>query len=188
MFIGTRYVGWSLVENERIWLDTRSAFQLSLLIYLTIILGTFIMGFFLRWMSRTFDARPTFNQCVGFTAYVITPFFLAGLGALYPTRWIAILVIVAAGSTRPTCSLSACRNSCVSTTATPFYGACTWAVGLLVLVNLKVPMILFWLQVLEPTYERNTPENQSYGFEENRPQDEPGGLDNERRFNERPNE
>lgn len=50
MFIGTRYVGWSLVENERIWLDTRSAFQLSLLIYLTIILGTFIMGFFLRWM------------------------------------------------------------------------------------------------------------------------------------------
>ena len=60
--------------------------------------------------------------------------------------------------------------------------------GLLVLVNLKVPMILFWLQVLEPTYERNTPENQSYGFEENRPQDEPGGLDNERRFNERPNE
>ncbi|WP_198551792.1 YIP1 family protein, partial [Streptococcus pneumoniae] len=29
MFIGTRYVGWSLVENERIWLDTRSAFQLS---------------------------------------------------------------------------------------------------------------------------------------------------------------
>lgn len=56
------------------------------------------------------------------------------------------------------------------------------------LVNLKVPMILFWLQVLEPTYERNTPENQSYGFEENRPQDEPGGLDNERRFNERPNE
>lgn len=120
MFIGTRYVGWSLVENERIWLDTRSAFQLSLLIYLTIILGTFIMGFFLRWMSRTFDARPTFNQCVGFTAYVITPFFLAGLGALYPTRWIAILVIVAAGVYRPTCSLSACRNSCVSTTATLF--------------------------------------------------------------------
>src|SRR3989344_2443593 len=79
MFIGTRYVGWSLVENERIWLDTRSAFQLSLLIYLTIILGTFIMGFFLRWMSRTFDARPTFNQCVGFTAPAITPSYWPGL-------------------------------------------------------------------------------------------------------------
>jgi len=36
MFIGTRYVGWSLVEAERIWLDTRSAFQLSALIYITI--------------------------------------------------------------------------------------------------------------------------------------------------------
>src|SRR5690606_34753134 len=92
MFIGTRYVGWSLVEDERIRLDTRSALQLSVLIYATIILGTFVMGFFLRWMSRSFDARPTFNQCVGFIAYVISPFFLAGLGALYPTRWLAIAV------------------------------------------------------------------------------------------------
>ena len=61
-------------------------------------------------------------------------------------------------------------------------------VGLLVLVNLKVPMILFWMLALDPTYERDTPQNQSYGFEENRPQEEPGGLENERRFNERPNE
>nr|MBF0682399.1 YIP1 family protein [Pseudomonas sp.] len=68
------------------------------------------------------------------------------------------------------------------------YGASTWGVGLLVLVNIKVPMILLWVLALDPTYERNTPENQSYGFEENRPQEEPGGLDNERRFNERPNE
>lgn len=189
MFIGTRCVGWSLVENERIWIDTRSAAQLSVLIYLTIILGTFIMGFFLRWMSRTFDARPTFNQCVGFTAYVITPFFLAGLGALYPTRWIAITVLVAAGAYStyllfvglPTFMRIDNRN-------TFLYGASTWAVGLLVLVNLKVPMILFWVLVLNPTYERNIVEDQSYGFEENRPQESPGGLDNERNSNERPNE
>ena len=172
-----------------IWLDTRSAFQLSALIYITIVVGTFIMGFFLRWMSRSFDARPTFNQCVGFIAYVITPFFLAGLGALYPTRWIAILVLVAAGAYStyllfvglPTFMRINNRN-------TFLYGASTWGVGLLVLVNLKVPMILFWMLALDPTYERNTPQNQSYGFEENRPQDEPGGVDNERRFNERPNE
>jgi len=62
MFIGTRLVGWSLVEDERIRLDTRSALQLSVVIYLSIILGTFVMGWFLRWMSRSFEARPTFNQ------------------------------------------------------------------------------------------------------------------------------
>ncbi|HCG39527.1 MAG TPA: YIP1 family protein, partial [Pseudomonas sp.] len=48
--------------------------------------------------------------------------------------------------------------------------------------------ILFWMLALDPTYERDTPQNQSYGFEENRPQEEPGGIDNERRFNERPND
>ena len=65
MFIGTRYVGWSLVEDERIWLDTRSAFQLSALIYITIIVGTFIMGFFLRWVSVC-ALRPGWRpSCLG---------------------------------------------------------------------------------------------------------------------------
>ncbi|WP_313054171.1 Yip1 family protein [Pseudomonas lopnurensis] len=177
MFIGTRYVGWSLVEDERIRLDTRSAFQLSALIYFTIILGTFIMGFFLRWMSRTFDTRPTFNQCVGFIAYVITPFFIAGLGALYPTRFIAIAVLVAAGAYStyllfvglPTFMRIDNRN-------TFLYGASTWAVGLLVLVNLKVPMILFWVLALDPVYERDMLQDQTYGTQQERPQEEPGGL------------
>jgi hypothetical protein len=177
MFIGTRYVGWSLVEDERIRLDTRSAVQLCVLIYFTIILGTFIMGFFLRWMSRTFEARPTFNQCVGYVAYMITPFFIAGLGALYPTRFIAIAVLVAAGIYTtyllfvglPTFMRIDSRN-------TFLYGASTWAVGLLVLVNLKVPMILFWMLVLHPTYERDILQDQSYGTQQERPQEEPGGL------------
>lgn len=177
MFIGTRYVGWSLVEDERIRLDTRSALQLSVLIYLTIILGTFIMGFFLRWMSRSFEARPTFNQCVGFIAYVISPFFIAGLGALYPTRWIAITVLVAAGiySTYlmfvglPKFMRIDNRNSFL-------YAACAWGVGLLVLVNLKVPMILFWMLVLDPTYERDVVQDQSYGTVQERTHEEPGGL------------
>ncbi|RRV16825.1 Yip1 family protein [Pseudomonas saudiphocaensis] len=189
MFIGTRYTGWSLVEGERVWLDTPSAAQLSVLIYVTIIIGTFIMGFFLRWMSRTFEARPTYNQCVGFIAYIITPFFLAGLGALYPSRWMAITVLVAAGIySTYLLFVGLPKFMRIDNRNTFLYGACTWGVGLLVLVNLKVPMILFWTLALNPTYERDTVQNQSYGFEENRPQEEPGGVDSERRFNERPNE
>lgn len=189
MFIGTRYVGWSLVEGERVWLDTRSALQLSALIYISIILGTFIMGFFLRWMSRTFEARPTYNQCVGFTAYVITPFFIAGLGALYPSRWLAIAVLVAAGLySTYLLFVGLPKFMRIDNHNTFLYGASTWAVGLLVLVNIKVPMILFWVLALDPAYQRDTVQSQSHGFEENRPQEAPGGVDNERRFNERPNE
>lgn len=189
MFIGTRYVGWSLVEGERVWLDTRSALQLSALIYISIILGTFIMGAFLRWMSRTFEARPTYNQCVGFIAYVITPFFISGLGALYPSRWMAISVLVAAGIySTYLLFVGLPKFMRIDNRNTFLYGACTWAVGLLVLVNIKVPMILFWVLSMDPTYQRDTVQSQSHGFEENRPQEAPGGMDNERRFNERPNE
>ncbi|KGK81332.1 membrane protein [Stutzerimonas degradans] len=177
MFIGTRLVGWSLVEDERIRLDTRSALQLSVVIYLSIILGTFVMGWFLRWMSRSFEARPTFNQCVGFTAYVITPFFLAGLGALYPTRWLALVVLIAAGLYAtylllvglPTFMRLDSRNSFL-------YAASAWGVGLLVLVNIKIPMILFWMLVLDPNYERDLVQDQSYGTQEERPRQEPPGL------------
>ncbi|MCQ2029670.1 YIP1 family protein [Stutzerimonas zhaodongensis] len=176
MFIGTHYTGWSLVEDERIWLDTRSALQLSGLIYATIILGTFIMGFFLRWMSRTFEARPTYNQCVGFIAYIITPFMIAGLGALYPTRWVAITVIVLAGVYATYLLFVGLPTFMrIDNRQTFLYAACTWGVGLLVLVNLKVPMILLWVLALDPTYERNTVENQGYSNEQ-RAQEEPGGL------------
>jgi hypothetical protein len=86
LFIGTHWVGWSLVDEERIRLEVASALQLSGLLYLATLIGVFIMGYFLRYMSRTFEARPTFNQCIGFIAYACTPFFLAGIAALYPTR------------------------------------------------------------------------------------------------------
>ncbi|MBA1272578.1 Yip1 family protein [Stutzerimonas azotifigens] len=177
MFIGTRYVGWSLVDAERIRLDTRSALQLSGLIYITIILGTFIMGLLLQWLSRHFESRATFNQCVGFVAYIISPFLIAGLGALYPTRWVAIFVLLAAGAySTYLLFVGLPRFMHIDKRKTFFYGACTWGIGLLVLVNLKVPMILFWVLALDPTYERTVQEAQSYGTQDERPQEEPGGL------------
>ncbi|MHA6493941.1 Yip1 family protein [Pseudomonas borbori] len=175
MFIGTRFVGWSLVEDERIRLDTISALQLSVLIYLTIVIGAFIMGFFLRWMSRTFEARPTYNQCVGFIAYICTPFFIAGLGALYPTRWVAITVLVLAGlHASYLLYVGMPKFMRIDYRQTFLYAACTWGVGLLVLVNIKVGMILMWLWFLEPTYERTLQQDQSYGTEQQRPQDASG--------------
>ena len=68
LFIGTTYVGWSLAENEIVKLSAGSALQLCVLLYVTIVAGVALMGLFIRWMSRTFDARPTVNQCIGFAA------------------------------------------------------------------------------------------------------------------------
>ncbi len=175
LFIGTRFVGWSLVEDERIRLDFSSALQLSLLLYLTSLAGVFVMGGFLRWMSRTFEAQPTYNQCVGFIAYLCTPFFIAGLGALYPTRWVAIAVLVLAGLYASyLLYVGLPKFMHIDYRQAFLYAVSAWGVGLLVLVNLLVGMILLWLLALEPAYERTVQQDQSYGTQEQRPQDGPG--------------
>lgn len=171
LFIGTHWVGWSLVEQERIRLEAVSALQLSMLLYLATLIGVVIMGYFLRYMSRTFEARPTFNQCIGFIAYTCTPFFLAGIAALYPTRWLAICVL-----------LLACAHVCyliyvgiphfmrIDQQQGFLYASSMIGVGLLVLVTILVSMILFWSYTLQPDYQRSVQEDQSRGTQEERMQ------------------
>ncbi|CAI8917134.1 Inner membrane protein YohC [Pseudomonas sp. IT-P258] len=155
LFVGTTYVGWSLAENETVLLTPHSALQLSVLLYLTIIVGIAVMGLFIRWMSRSFEARPTINQCIGFTAYTATPFFIAAIAGLYPSRWLAIIVLAAASvySTfllfigLPTFMHERKEQGLLN-------AACVWAVGLLVLVTILVTMVLMWSNVLTPEYLR----------------------------------
>ncbi|EZH82659.1 membrane protein [Ectopseudomonas composti] len=171
LFIGTRWVGWSLVDEERIRLETTSALQLSVLLYLGTLAGVLIMGGFLRYMSRTFEANPTFNQCIGFIAYACTPFFLAGIAALYPTRWLAIGVLALA-----------CAHACyliyvglprfmrIDNQQGFLYASSMIGVGLLVIVTILVSMILFWTYTLEPDYQRTVLQDQSLGTQEQRMQ------------------
>ncbi len=175
LFIGTTLVGWSLV-GERVRLTAGSAFQLCLLLYLTILAGTVVMGAFVKWMARTFEAKPTLNQCIGFISYTITPFLLAGISGLYPNRWFAAIVILLASvySTYllfvglPTFMRE--RNS-----QSMLYAISTWAVGLLVIVTALVGMILFWNLTLQPHYQRETLQDQTYPTADERPQESPGG-------------
>lgn len=157
LFIGTTYVGWSLAVGENVRLSTASALQLCVLLYLTIVVGVAIMGGFIRSMSRTFDARPTLNQCIGFAAYTVTPFFVAGIAGLYPSRWLAILVLGAA-SVYSTFLLFVGLPTFMHERKEQglLYSASVWGVGLLVLVTLLVSMILLWFNVLTPEYLRTT--------------------------------
>lgn len=177
LFIGVTFVGWSLVEDERVTLDMPSALQLCVLLYLTILAGTLVMGIFLRWMARSFEVRPSLNECIGFIAYTITPFLVAGLAGLYPSRWLAVFVLILAAvySTYllfvglPTFMRQRQGDSIL-------FAICAWAVGLLVLVTMTVSMILLWELHFAPTYERDTLQNQSYPTRDERPQGGPGGV------------
>lgn len=157
LFLGTTYVGWSLAAGETVRLSTASALQLSILLYAAIVAGVAIIGGFIRWMSRTFDARPTLNQCIGFAAYTVTPFFVAGIAGLYPSRWLAILVLGAA-SVYSTFLLFVGLPTFMHERKEQglLYSACVWGVGLLVMVTILVSMILLWFNVLSPEYLRTT--------------------------------
>lgn len=153
LYIGTTVVGWSLAEDEVVRLDTASALELCAGLYLAAVLGTLLMGAFVRWMARAFETRPGFNECVGFVAYTATPLFIAGLAALYPTRWLAVLVLGLAGA----------YASVLLYLGTPvfmrlnreqafLFASSIWGVGLLVLVNVLVSVILHWHLYLTPEY------------------------------------
>ncbi|MCP2072538.1 UNVERIFIED_ORG: hypothetical protein J2Y77_001974 [Pseudomonas lini] len=155
LFIGTTWTGWSLAENETVRLSSASALQLCVLLYLTIVAGVALMGLFIRWMSRTFDARPTVNQCIGFAAYTATPYFLAGIFGLYPNRWLTVAVLAVA-SAYSTFLLFVGLPKFMSLRKEQglLYSASVWGVGLLVLVTILVEMILLWFNVLQPEYLR----------------------------------
>lgn len=157
LYVGTSEFGWSLTGDERVQLDSGSALSLAVTIYLAALLGALIMGGFIRWMSRSFKARPTLNQCIGFAAYTATPFFLAGLVAVYPSRWLAVLALglACAYSTfllfvgLPTFMRLRQGNAML-------YAASVWGVAVLAVVTLLVSAILHWNYYLEPAYERQT--------------------------------
>jgi len=177
LFIGITYVGWSLVDEERVRLAADSAFQLCLFLYITMVLGTVIMGLFVHWMARSFDVRPSLNLCIGFIAYTITPFFVAGIAGLYPNRWFAAIVILLAGLYSTYLLFTGLPAFMRQRSSQSFlYASSIWGVALLVIVTVLVSMILFWSFFMEPTYTRTVQENQSYGTQQERPKEEPGGL------------
>ncbi|UZE03795.1 Yip1 family protein [Pseudomonas corrugata] len=155
LFLGTTWTGWSLADNETVRLTAPSALQLCVLLYLTIVVGVALIGLFIRWMSRTFEARPTLNQCIGFAAYTATPYFLAGLCGVYPSRWLAVAVLlVASAYSTYLLFIGLPKFMSLKKEQGLLYSASVWGVGLLVLVTMLVEMILLWFNVLQPEYLR----------------------------------
>lgn len=157
LYIGTTQIGWSLAEGENVKLSTKSALQLCALLYVAFLIGTMIMGGFIRWMSCTFEARPTLNQSIGFATYTTTPFFIAGIAGLYPSRWLAILVLgIASIYSTLLLFVGIAPFMRLPEGKAPLYAAAIWAVGLLVLVTILVSTILLWYNGLTPEYVRHS--------------------------------
>ncbi len=95
-YIGTTQVGWQIGALSPVTLTSDSAVWMALMSYLAMLGGVGVMGGFIHWMARTYNATPSLGRCVAFATYTATPLFLGGLAALYPHMWLGMMVGLAA--------------------------------------------------------------------------------------------
>lgn len=90
--IGTWMVGWEVSDSEgAVRLTFGSALQTGILIYLTILATVFIIAGAIFWMTHRAQIYPTYQSCVAFVTYLAVPIFIAGIVAIYPLRWLALI-------------------------------------------------------------------------------------------------
>ena len=154
-YIGATQVGWSIGGGEPVKLTQASCMQLAILSSFAMLAGVAVMGGFIHWMARTYDANPTLTQCIVFAAYTATPLFIGGLAGLYPHLWLGMLVGTAA----------VCYTAYLLYVGLPkfmnipedegfMFSSSVLAVGLVVLVAIIAISVITWGMGIGPVYVR----------------------------------
>jgi hypothetical protein len=152
-YIGTTQVGWAIGDRAPVMLTESSALQMTVMTYLAMLVGVAVMGAFIHWMARTYDASPSLTQCVVFAAYTATPLFVGGLAALYPHLWLAMVIGTAA----------ICYTVYLLYVGIPtfmgipedegfMFSSSVLAVGLVVLVAMMASSVILWGFGVGPVY------------------------------------
>ena len=152
-YIGTTQVGWVLGNAGPVKLTAASAIQLTIMTYIAMLAGVAVMGAFIHWMARTYDASPSLTQCIVFAAYTATPLFIGGLAALYPHLWLGMIIGTAA----------ICYTVYLLYVGIPtfmnipkdegfLFSSSVLAVGLVVLVAMMALSVILWGSGVGPEY------------------------------------
>ena len=91
-YFGTTKIGWTIGYSEVVRLTSSSALSISIIYYLTIVVGIVVLGALIRWMCRTYGSDESLAKCMSLASLPATPLFLVGLVQLYPVLWINYLV------------------------------------------------------------------------------------------------
>ncbi|RAU47564.1 MULTISPECIES: Yip1 family protein [unclassified Pseudomonas] len=152
-YIGTTQVGWVIGGRAPVMLTSESAVWMTIMSYLAMLAGVAVMGAFIHWMARTYDASPSLARCVAFATYTATPLFLGGLAALYPHMWLGMMVGMAA----------VCHTVYLLYVGLPvfmnihpdegfMFSSSVLAVGLVVLVAIMAFTVVLWGVGVGPEY------------------------------------
>jgi hypothetical protein len=151
-FIGTTQVGWVIGNRAPVMLTQESAIWMTIMSYLAMLGGVAVMGAFIHWMARTYDANPSMARCVAFATYTATPLFIGGLAALYPHMWLGIVSARRPSATRCTCCMWAADVHEHRPDEGFLFSSSVLAVGLVVLVAIMAFTVIVWGLGVGPIY------------------------------------
>src|SRR5690606_1102572 len=145
--------GWATGRRAAEMLTREGARWRSRTSYLAMLAGVAVLGAFIHWMARTYDANPSLSQCVAFAAYTATPLFIGGLAALYPHLWLGMVVG----------TVAICYTVYLLYVGIPtfmnipddegfMFSSSVLAVGLVVLVAMIASSVILWGMGIGPVY------------------------------------
>jgi len=99
-YISTTQFGWQIGDGPLIKLSASSALVLSALTYLSMVVGVYVIGYMVDWMSKNYGSQHDDYAANGIalTTYSCTPLFLAGFATLYPAPWFNLVVYLGAAA------------------------------------------------------------------------------------------
>ena len=97
-YIGTVKVGWTIGNDELVRLSPESGLILCSLSYIALLVSIFILGKLIDWIGKTYgaDIDEKHPRGMSLASYAMTPLFLAGAVAIYPSITLNMLVVLAA--------------------------------------------------------------------------------------------
>ena len=137
-FIGTTQVGWVIGDRPAVMLTMESALWMSIMSYLAMLAGVAVMGAFIHWMARTYDANPSMAQCIALATYTATPLFIGGLAAVCYTVYLLYV------------GLPTFMN--IPADEGFLFSSSVLAVGLVVLVAIMAATVIIWGLGVGPVY------------------------------------
>ncbi|AIR89906.1 Yip1 family protein [Pseudomonas cremoricolorata] len=152
-FIGTTQFGWVIGGRAAVMLAVPGALWMSVMSYIAMLLGVAVMGAFIHWMARTYDATPSMARCIAFATYTATPLFIGGLAALYPHVWLGMLIGIAAVSyTVYLLYVGLPTFMAIPDDEGFLFSSSVLAVGLVVLVAIMAATVVIWGMGVGPVY------------------------------------
>ena len=79
VYYGVTQVGWTVGDGDVVKLTSESALSLCVLTYLAMLVGVYILGEFINWMSKTYgvsdDAEKRHYEGTALAVYITIPVF-----------------------------------------------------------------------------------------------------------------